>query len=350
MDPVKKLLVFAHKGEADFFIKNLNLQLAKDFSSFYEGDDYFLLLTGEDNTYLIYALTSILTRFKHTISEVINLGISGTVQDEIPVDSFHSIKSVYRYKGNQFYKKSYTLNPNSTPALDVMTLDVTLDEQEKLREEVSYFASLVDKELWYIAWVCDKLDKPLSAYKMVSDQAKEIPVDKIVQTKKKYALVLWENFSLVLNERVKMNPVKLLKIKIEKFLEEKFYFTKQQQIQLKEILTKQKTLKQLEVFYGYMIKADESEIIPKKKTQKLFSLVSPTGFNERLQENFWELLPEVMKKAMQKKAIHLQIADVEQAKLRMSFYFQSLKEYQEKKKIINTVNYQKIFNLLDGDL
>jgi hypothetical protein len=79
-DDPEILLTFAHYGEAGAFIREKGFQ-PLDFcdNGLYESSNTLLLLTGEGISSTMERLSAVCREFKHHISEVINLGIAGSL-------------------------------------------------------------------------------------------------------------------------------------------------------------------------------------------------------------------------------------------------------------------------------
>tara|TARA_Y100000780_G_scaffold155505_1_gene140089 strand:+ start:121498 stop:122502 length:1005 start_codon:yes stop_codon:yes gene_type:complete len=160
------LLVFAHRGEAQEFIKKLSMKGVSGHPGLYLNEDTALLITGEGIYEVFSKLGQILGEY--SITKVFNLGIAGALEKSIRLNSFHEIKTVYCHTGKPQFQ-SFTLNSENS-GIDVITSsERVLDDS--YANELSNFAPLVDRELWAIAKVCDECSIPLRSFKLVSDMA-----------------------------------------------------------------------------------------------------------------------------------------------------------------------------------
>ena len=109
--------------------------------------------------------------FHQNASQVINLGIAGSLDKNIQLGEIYSIRKVFR-EG---------VAPNSFPVFRSFddTAQADCITAEKRVVEKSYatslapFAPIADRELWAIASVCSRFNLPFRAYKLISDRAGE---------------------------------------------------------------------------------------------------------------------------------------------------------------------------------
>lgn len=168
----KTLLVFAHRGEAEAFLKQGGFKsLPFSFKGLYEFEREMLLLTGEGIHSVIEKLPAVCAAFRQNISEIINLGIAGSLSDEIELGEIYAIRKILREGAA----------PNSFPVFrsadDTAQTDCITAEQRVLEKSyaarLAPFAPVVDRELWGIASVCSRFNLPFRSYKLISDRAGE---------------------------------------------------------------------------------------------------------------------------------------------------------------------------------
>ena len=351
MPSYKRLLLFAHKGEASRFITGLKLKLVPGTTNFYENHDYFLLLCGGDRKHLLYRLVRILTSHHRSLKEVINLGICGAVEPNIALNSFWAVKTVYAYEGNQVQRKSYSLvQDKNLRNLNLMTLDFTLSDQRKLKEEISHFADLVDRELSLIAFACGEFKLPLRAYKLVSDKCEGVSLSDIKKLPEKYSTPLWREFLQVekgfsSSKEEKITPIKK---KITNLLGEGFYFTNSQKIIFHKKLAALANVEKLNDWVNLITEIDALKVTAKQKTQKLLKEleIEANSFSVRFQKKFQSLVPPALKE----KQIKVDCFSLEGNKLKVMFETTSVREHEEKMEALAKVNFQKLFDLLNGKI
>lgn len=165
-----RLLVFAHRGEARAVLKHYEMKLLTEIPlQLYQSADklHYLLITGEGSLEALAKTSAALGYLNHHLTEVINLGIAGSLHPTVLKDQLICARTVYAQQSEQkMYFKSYTLENGE---YDVVTAyDRVLDLRQG--EYLSAFAPIVDRELWAIAQACSTFHKPLRAYKYISDE------------------------------------------------------------------------------------------------------------------------------------------------------------------------------------
>lgn len=164
------LFTFAHRGEARATLKYFEMGRVADFPlELYSNAEksFYLLITGEGSLEALAHTSSALAFLNGLICEVINLGIAGSLSAKITKDQILPIRTSYgQMSAGEMHFKSYTLGASSFDA-------VTASERVLSPEQAHYlssFASIVDRELWAVARACSLFDRPLRAYKYISDE------------------------------------------------------------------------------------------------------------------------------------------------------------------------------------
>lgn len=161
-----KLLHFAHRGEAQTFIKNLHLKAVEGFGHIYQNDHLFLIITGEGPHDTITQLAWSVGKF--SIEEIINVGIAGALRNSVEVGKIYSVRTSYGHLNDKPIFHSYSTNTESI--LDCITTYervLTDDFAKTLRP----FADMVDRELWAVGKVANTFNIPFFSYKLISDKA-----------------------------------------------------------------------------------------------------------------------------------------------------------------------------------
>ncbi len=163
-----KLLVFAHRPEAQSFLKNDKLTMVTDEKlNLYQHEDYFLLISGEGILNSLQLVSTILAKFPH-IKEVWNLGIAGGLdQASLKLDHIYKIRTCYAELGEEIQFKSYTSAFKKSLFDCLSSTSRILDE--KKADQLSNFAPIVDRECWGIARACQEFKVPFYPVKLISD-------------------------------------------------------------------------------------------------------------------------------------------------------------------------------------
>jgi len=192
----KTLLAFAHRGEANAFLKQGRFQpLPFSLKGLYDSGCEMLLLTGEGIHPVMEKLEAVCSAFHQNISEIINLGIAGSLNDEIVLGEIYAIRKIFREGAA----------PNSFPAFrssdDTAETNCITAEKRVLEKSsaarLAPFAPVVDRELWAIASVCSRFNLPFRSYKLISDRAGEgIETPNIKRRAAEYSARLYEYYAL----------------------------------------------------------------------------------------------------------------------------------------------------------
>lgn len=162
------LVTFAHKGEAQAFIKRKFKQsLDFHFPGVFKGEDGLLLISGEGIQMTTIRLTAVLTYFSHKIDRVLNLGIAGGITDTLELNQIYGIRKVFHQFHNKGCYPGFECKETHSRFDCVTALDRLYDQ--KYAESLSQLASIVDRELWAIGSVCREFNLPFKSYKLISD-------------------------------------------------------------------------------------------------------------------------------------------------------------------------------------
>jgi hypothetical protein len=162
------LLVFAHYGEAQTFIEHF--QLEKNGDDLFSHEQIDLLITGEGHYSVIRKLTDYLAR--HKPLRIINLGLAGALRNEMISQNIYAVRTCYSFNPEIEFKSFTTSYAGDHPQADCLSYFSRLKD-EVVKKELSHFASLVDREVWAIGYVCHDYQLPFFSFKLVSDEANE---------------------------------------------------------------------------------------------------------------------------------------------------------------------------------
>ncbi|MCO4753979.1 MAG: hypothetical protein KC478_05830 [Bacteriovoracaceae bacterium] len=162
------LLIFAHRGEAQQFIKRLSLKASEDTQGLYVGENTLLLITGE-GIYEVFAKLGLVLG-QYPISRAFNIGIAGSLSEKIELGKVYEVKTAYNFTQKVQFQ-SFTLS-ESAHAKDTITSSERVLTNESA-SELSNFAPIVDREVWAVAKTCAAAGVELRSYKLISDVAGE---------------------------------------------------------------------------------------------------------------------------------------------------------------------------------
>ena len=175
-----KLLTFAHRGEAQIFLKEWRMKpVSSGFEGLYRNSDFYLLLMGEGRQKATEKVAATLSQFQE-ITHVFNLGVCGSLRDEYPIDDIYSIRSVYGENEGKMLFKSFSSSDENAKVDLVSTSSRILEEADT--NSLDNYAPLVDREAWAVGSCCQMFKKPLFIYKLISDRVgKETEVCQVVK-------------------------------------------------------------------------------------------------------------------------------------------------------------------------
>lgn len=165
-----ELLVFAHRGEAQTFLKELNVIFQEESLGFYQSKDRSIgiLVCGEGAFEVMSKLPYIIS--KYGVSSIINFGVAGALDSKLEIGGIYQVRTAYSYLETKPQFKSYTLQAEVSKAIDCISSIERVTDTNRAKT-LSHFAGLVDREIWSIAAVASTLKVPLTSYKIVSDFA-----------------------------------------------------------------------------------------------------------------------------------------------------------------------------------
>lgn len=166
-----ELLIFAHRGEAQTFLREMELKLQEESLNFYLSNDKEkgALICGEGAFEVMSKLPFLI--HKYNVKKMINFGVAGALDKNLNLLSIYSVRTVYSYLESKPQFKSFTLSENSQENIIdcISSLERVTDTEKSAK--LSNFASIVDRELWSIAYIASTLKVDLDSYKLISDFA-----------------------------------------------------------------------------------------------------------------------------------------------------------------------------------
>jgi nucleoside phosphorylase len=162
-----KLIHIAHRGEAQEFIRNLDVRSVQDFEGLYVGEDIALLISGEglETTMAKVALVC----GQYSITKIVNFGIAGSLSSKVLKDEVYKIRTCYAYSDKVQFK-SYTSGDNKETQIDCISSNKRILSSENATD-LSHYAHIVDRELWSIGYVAKLKNIEFHSYKLISDIA-----------------------------------------------------------------------------------------------------------------------------------------------------------------------------------
>jgi hypothetical protein len=256
------LITMAHLGEAQGVIDAFNL--IKKSPELYEGSEIILLLTGEGP--FEAATRTAFHLSKYPIQKIINLGIAGSINDELIMGEIYPIRSIYLI---QDLKPAFkTFNAFDT-GIDCLTSFERILDPEKARK-LKGLGGLVDRELWGVAMAAKTAGIKIESFKLISDVAGTIEACEVI---KDQAFV----YSMKLAQHLKTKLQVLEEVKKSSTRLEGFHFTFTTQSKFETLLNKLSIKEEKpkeEIIHSLPLnKLLDLKITPKERTRMLLEMM-----------------------------------------------------------------------------
>lgn len=330
-----QLITMAHFGEAQGVIETF--QLKRSGPDLFKGENLCVLITGEGPFEAAVKTASLITELKP--SQVINLGIAGSLKDDLDVGDVVEIRTIYLLQESKTYFKTFEA---SKTGLDLLTSFERLLDPEKAGL-FRGFGALVDREAWGVAMAAKSLAVPFLCRKVVSDKAGTLGACELVKGKV-------EEFSILLaQEARKLTSVELVKPEIQINIPG-LHFTFSMKHRLNTLLSKLRLTKEMsdkELFE--LAGIDEIlvlEISPKEKALRLLE-----AFEGKL-DPFRAPAKKIIQD-LKKDAHNLEIEieadpNLENPKLKVTIEVRNNRELKEKTEKLSKLNLKPFERLMNG--
>lgn len=353
-----KLLVFAHRGEAQAFFNEWDLLPVEFFfTGLFKNHDHYLLITGEGPQVAGERVCAVLSALYNEIESVINIGIAGSLTPKLSKGDHVWVRSVYAQHAEKCEFKSFTTKTHTSYDCISAYSRVTLLED---RQKLASFADVVDRELWAIASACHLVKKDLLALKLISDDLKSENMCQLVKEEAPaLSKKLFDLYRDHLRSLESIKPIILTAPKSQTLTDlalshPKFYFTATQTrkltqtlrgLYLKKILTEEKDLLVLinEIIDQY---AEE-------KTSKELSKVLLHDLGEKLNPLNTEIREKIsaILKPFSDSGIQANFdPELEQDYVQINYQIRSARDQKRLILCLEHFNYQKIKDIFAGKL
>ena len=165
------LLVFAHPPEAAAFVNHYKLHPHDQFFlpesvRLLVSEELMILITGEGPNLANRTLSTVLGAYSKKISRIINFGVAASLSNQLPIGTIQKIKTSYSSQENTMEYHSFFLDKNESS--DCCTVNQRILGPEKLKH-LKCFASIIDRELWGLAFAAQPFSLKVDSYKIISD-------------------------------------------------------------------------------------------------------------------------------------------------------------------------------------
>lgn len=341
------LLTFAHRGEAQVFLKENNWKSHPNFNDLYVSEELALLITKEGSFQSSIALSRALGLYPH-ITKVINLGIAGSLTKDLQKFDIIQIKNCYAE--DEYKSFSLICEIPHIPSFDCITSKKRIlnNDDGKLMAVV---APIVDRELWGLSFVCKESNIPLQSIKLISDHIGDVEFCKIVKEESlDFSDRLYQFFITNLREeKIEPNDSNTV-LEIEN--DPNFYLTVSQKRELKNLyhlLISKTNLSQGEINKKINIEhISKLEQLPKNRSKilalELKKLLYPIRFE--IAKHLDEICFESKKLGLNFKFSE----DLESKIFHLNTQISSAFDLEQTIKALKKFDYKRYENLLNGNI
>lgn len=324
------LLIFAHRGEAQIFIKQLNAKALE--SELYQYESGFIYICTEGIYDVMSKLGAIIQA--HKISSVINLGIAGALSKQLEINKVYSIRSSYLENFEDIEFKSFELKGE----LDCITSSKRV-LSENYSNKLKPIAPLVDRELWGIAKVCKDFETPLMAYKLISDYAgAQTDCFDLKQRAGEFSQRLWEFYHQNLSQNKIEDNAEKVSIKYP------FNMSQYQKNQYQKLI-KNIDAKRLDQLINEI---NKHELSDKEKTNELIMLIKKEFYPLK-----YKIIKQIETSLAPLKSNHIQIKydeNLEKEYLNINIQINSEKNIEQSIKALEKFSYADFIKIFKGSI
>ncbi len=190
------LLVFAHKGEAEYFYSKLRAQKTSNpIIDLYSYNGGYILTTGEGLDNSLIKTTIACTQVNESIDSIINIGVCASLDPKIaPLNTTHSIRHVFK-EGSLYSSSTSKISTHDTLSHIDLVSALERVTTKDYRSELLKTAPLIDREAASVALTSKVFKKDFYCYKHVSDYADDTSTCHVIKNQApKYSQCLYEYY------------------------------------------------------------------------------------------------------------------------------------------------------------
>ncbi|GEM_PF-1306004 len=331
------LITMAHLGEAQSVIQQLKLE--RMTPELFKNEEIVLLLTGEGPFEAATKTALILS--KYPFSEIINIGIAGTLKD-YNIGEILPIRTLYLVNDLKPAFKSFKAGSEGVDCLTSFERILSPEKAQMLKG----LGHLVDREAWGVAMAAKTGGIPFKCYKMISDTAGTLSACELVkENAQEFSDKIAEFLKTIVSTSQTNEPE-------EKMALPGFHFTFTSSHQFKNLLKKlslKENQESAKVINSLpLTELRLLEVSPKEKTRKLIEVM------EKRLNPFKAILQDEKDKLQKSFAQHDFRIDIdplwEKSKLTVSFEAGNDEELQMKALAFKTLSLQSFTKLMNGEI
>lgn len=343
----KKLLIFAHRGEAQVWFDQLKFK-SEPFidDGLWQSEDSFLLISDEGLQKTTEKLAILLARRGEEISEIINLGVVGKLNQKLEIGKVYPIRTCYYFLKDQAQYKSFHLNAEGVDCISSHQRLLNIKQYDELKN----FADVVDRELWAICSVAAIFKIQVQAFKLISDDAgfsETIKCHTIQENAFDYSLTLFNFYKSIVQVHEHDSHIHL---ELKAIQNDQFYFTRSMQQQLQSLVVKLKQKDKLND--DLWNKIDFTNLIQMKMKPKDRSLEFIKRLNEQLNplQTMLKKKLQILTEPYEQKKISFHFSqDFEDPSFQLQLQITANSNINELTDTLKQVPVQKIISVLNGE-
>lgn len=345
-----KLLVFAHRGEAKTFLKELVLDRVRSEESveLFSNEDLYLLICGEGIDKALLQTSYVLGKYE-SISEIFNIGICGSlavVQEESEV---FEVSSINANSNSHFEFKSFECLQNTPKTRNLISTNQRILEKSQV-EMILPLGDFVDREAWGVALAAHQIKKlKIICLKIASDfvQIESQFCERVKEQSMEFSDKLFEYYQKHFLSQNETNHSSTNEFKTQSFLEG-YYFTKSQKNKFNSLCKRLNlNIETLQEKPEYKNIAQE-DILPKERTKRLINFLdrelNPLSYSIR------EQLDLLLDPHNQEKIKISYDKNLEKCDLQIQFSIKDQKDIEVLTQKLKHLPFEEIKNIFNGDL
>lgn len=364
------LLVFAHRGEAEAFIKYFDLKASAFIhNGLFKNNSNYLLITGEGFKEASEKVVTFLALHHDEIKSVYNIGLAGGLNHKMILGSCYWIRSSMAFNSEKCEFKTYQ-SQHHNKVNCITSYSRVLDKDEK--KKLSLFADIVDRELYGVMSAAHLFKIPGFGLKLISDnlsshENQEMICNDALSKADDYSEILLNYFLDTFNEkesnaeklknslkRTTAGNMPLTTYPIETIINDRrLHFTVSQERKLTQLLsgleikkkcTPETVMDLLEHFFQSRLETKSPKESAKDFIIMLDEILNP--FNIKVKKKIESALEPLIKNGLQ--AFFDQ--ELEDSTITVSIKIKSTKDLKKAQFALDQFKYYKIENLFNGQL
>lgn len=345
-----KLLVFAHRGEAKTFLRELALDRVRseDSVELFCNEDLYLLICGEGIDKALMQTSYVLGKYEG-ISEIFNIGICGSLAASEEKREVFEVSSINANSNSHFEFKSFECQQRIPKTHNLISTNQRILEKSQV-EMILPLGDFVDREAWGVALAAHQIKKQkIVCLKLASDfvQIESQFCERVKEQSIEFSDKLFDYYQKHYTTQNESEISLQNDFKIQSYLEG-YYFTKSQKNKFNSLCKRLNlSIENLQEKMEYKQIAQE-EILPKERTKRLINFLD-RELNP-LSHSIREQLDHLLAPHHHEKFKISYDKNLEKTDLQIQFSMKDQEDIETLIKKLEQLPFQEIKNIFHGDL